>query len=145
MRFDTPFAPGLYAGGQPTPDDLVRLAADGVRTVINLRAPGEPIDFDEAGEARRLGLRYITVPVAGPHDVTLDTVARFSRELDQARSHGAVLLHCASGNRVGALVALDEALIRGQPADAALATGRSAGLTSLEPMVAALLGQHANA
>lgn len=145
MRFDTPFAPGLHAGGQPTPDDLARLAADGVRTVINLRAPSEPIDFDEAREARRLGLRYVTVPVAGPHDVTPDTVARFSRELDQARSHGAVLLHCASGNRVGALVALDQALTRGQPADAALAIGRSAGLTSLEPLVTTLLGQRAHA
>lgn len=137
------FAPGLYASGQPSPDDLARLAKEGVRTVINLRAPTEPAGYDEAREAERLGLRYIAIPVAGAQDVTPETTARFSRELEQARRDGGVLVHCASANRVGALVALDHALHRGMPSPEALALGRKAGLTSLEPHVAGLLERHA--
>lgn len=139
MGFPLPFAPGLYASGQPSRDDLARLAADGVRTVINLRAPTEPVEFDEAREAERLGLRYIGIPIAGPDDVTPENVARFSRALDASRADGGVLIHCASANRVGALVALDHAWTRGGTRDEALALGRAAGLSGLAPLVAELL------
>lgn len=141
MSVPKPFAPDLYASGQPSPEDLAQLCAQGVRTVINLRAPSEPVEFDEAREATRLGLRYVALPVAGPQDVTPETVARFSHELDQARGHGATLVHCASANRVGALVALDQGLTRGFPSEQALSMGRAAGLTTLEPLVASMLGQ----
>ena len=136
------FAPGLYASGQPSPDDLARLAQEGVRTVINLRAPAELVEYDEAREAARLGLRYVAIPVSGAQDVTPETTARFSRELEQARREGGVLVHCASANRVGALVALEHALHRGMLSADALALGRKAGLTSLEPHVADLLQQY---
>lgn len=134
-------APGLYASGQPTPEDLAVLAAQGVRTVINLRAPTEPVEYDEAAEASRLGLRYVSLPVAGPQDVTPETVARFSCELEDAGRHGGTLVHCASANRVGALVALDHARTRNASPDQALALGRAAGLTTLEPLVEGLLCQ----
>ncbi|MNN82154.1 hypothetical protein D3C81_1990580 [compost metagenome] len=47
-----------------------------------------------------------------------------------------MLLHCASGNRVGALLAL-LAHERGLDEEAAIAEGRAAGLGSLEPTVRA--------
>lgn len=137
-----PFAPGLYASGQPTPQDLAALAARGVHTVINLRAPSEPVDYDEAAEAERVGLRYVAIPVAGPQDVTMETVARFSRELEDAGRHGGTLVHCASANRAGALVALDQGLAKGASREQALVMGRAAGLTTLEPLVEHLLDQH---
>lgn len=127
-----------YAGGQPTPDDLARLAREGVRTVINLRAPHEPVEYDEAAEAARLGLRYVALPVAGPADLHREQVERFGRALDEARREGGVLVHCATSNRVGALVALDAVLNRGRPLAEALERGRAAGLASLEPAVVAL-------
>lgn len=139
--FDT----GLYAGGQPTPGDLARLAGDGVRTVINLRAPGESVEFDEAAEAARLGLRYVTIPIAGAGDLDRARVVQFGRELDAARNAGGVLIHCASSNRVGAMVALDEAINRGGSPDASLERGRAAGLASLEPAVIALVDQEGGA
>lgn len=135
----TQFAPGLYSGGQPTAEDLARLSARGVRTVINLRGADEDAGFDEPAEAARLGLRYVAIPVGGPADVTPDTAARLTQALDSARGAGGTLVHCASGNRVGALVALDQGLARGATRDAALALGRAAGLVSLEPHVAQLL------
>lgn len=139
MSCSRPFAPGLYASGQPSPADLAGLVARGVRTVINLRAPGEPIGYDEGHEVERLGLRYVSMPVAGPEDVTPETTARFSEILEEAVHHGAVLVHCASANRVGALIALDQGLSRGSSLEDALSLGRAAGLTTLEPLVESLL------
>jgi uncharacterized protein (TIGR01244 family) len=138
MTTPTCFADAHYAAGQPTPAHLAELAREGVRTVINLRGPDEPVDFDEAAEAERLGLRYVALPVTGPGDLDRDRVRRFGAVLDEARREGGVLIHCATSNRVGAMVALDEALNRGCALAQALERGRSAGLTTLEPAVVAL-------
>lgn len=134
--------PGVLAAGQPSPAQLATLAAEGLKTIINLRAPTEPVEFDEAREAERLGLRYVSIPVAGPQDVGLETAARFSRELKEARAAGDVLIHCASANRVGAMLALDEAMAQNKSTADALASGRAAGLTTLEPKVTEVLSQH---
>ena len=143
MYCDKPFAPGLYAGGQPSASDLARLAAEGVRSVINLRAPQEPVDYDEALEAARLGLRYVSIPVAGPQDVTGETVARFSQALEDCVCNGGTLVHCASSNRAGALVALHHGLTCGSSRDDAMAMGRAAGLTNLDALVDSLLRERA--
>lgn len=138
MTAPTRFADAHYAAGQPTPDHLAELAREGVRTVINLRGSDEPVDYDEAAEAKRLGLRYETLPISGPGDLDRERVRRFGEMLDAARREGGVLIHCASSNRVGAMVALDEALNRSCGLDEALEIGRSAGLKALEPAVVAL-------
>lgn len=138
MNAPSPFAEGHYAGGQPTPVQLAELAREGVRTVINLRAPDEPTEYDEAAEAARLGLRYVALPITGAADLDRERVREFGQALDEARRAGSVLIHCASSNRVGAMVALDEALNRGCPLDAALERGRDAGLKALEPAVVAV-------
>lgn len=132
------FAEGHYAGGQPTPEQLADLARAGVRTVVNLRGPSESAGYDEAAEAGRLGLRYVAMPITGATDLDRERVREFGRVLDEARREGGVLVHCASANRVGALVALDEALNRGCPLGEALERGRAAGLSALEPAVVAL-------
>lgn len=130
--------PGLHTGGQPSQDDLVRLKSQGVRTVIDLRGAQEDRGYDEAAGAQRLGLNYIALPIAGKDDVTPEN-AKALGELLRAQD-GDVLLHCASGNRVGALLALDAAT-RGVPREEALELGRKAGLTSLEPVVVEQLGK----
>jgi uncharacterized protein (TIGR01244 family) len=123
---------------QPTPDELERAAAAGVRTVVNLRADGET-GFDwEAESAERLGLRYVRIPIRGAVDLTPDNAARLDAVLRDAP--GPALVHCASGNRVGALLALREAWHRGQDPAAALAVGLDAGLTNLEPVIREKLG-----
>ena len=55
------------------------------------------------------------------------------------RESGAVLVHCASGNRVGALIAIGAAKAGGMAPEAALELGKAAGLTSAEPRVRELL------
>lgn len=136
-----PFARDRYSSGQPSPEELERLAKDGVRTVINLRSPNEPDQWDERVEAARHGLRYVSIPIAGAQDLTAETVQRFSDELAQAHQAGPVLIHCASANRVGAMVALEQGWHQGAEPDAALALGRAAGLTGLEPAVFDLLAR----
>ncbi|PPU82009.1 hypothetical protein XpopCFBP1817_20380 [Xanthomonas populi] len=59
--------------------------------------------------------------------------------------HGDVLIHCASSNRVGALIALEKGRANGAPRDEAIAIGRAAGMTSLEPLVMRLLDQQSTA
>lgn len=134
-------APDLYAAGQPEPDELASFAGRGVRTVINLRTPGEALPFDEAQEVERLGLRYVCIPVAGAQDLAPETIRRFSDELAEARRQGAVLVHCGSANRVGALLALDQGVTQGASREDALAFGRRAGLAGLAPAVEELLAQ----
>lgn len=129
---------GLYTGGQPTAAQLAQLAAAGVRTVIDLRTADEPRGYDEAATAAQLGLRYIALPIAGADAITADHAAALGRAL--ASEDAPVLLHCASGNRVGALLALVAASEDGVPAQAALDMGKRAGLKSLEPVVRERLG-----
>lgn len=129
------FAENQYAAGQPSREDLGQLVRAGVRTVINLRTAGEPVDYDEAAEVARLGMRYAVLPVSGALDLDFARVRQFGQLLDHALREGAVLIHCASANRVGAIVALDEVFNRGRSLDAALERGRAAGLRALEPAV----------
>ena len=78
----------------------------------------------------------MALPIAGKGDITAANADALGALLEQ---HGdGVLLHCASGNRVGALLSLGAARA-GTPAAEALEFGRKAGLTSLEPVVAAQL------
>ena len=72
MTAPTRFAEDHYASGQPTPAQLAELAHQGVRTVINLRTPDEPMEYDEAAEATRLGLQYVALPIAGAADLDRD-------------------------------------------------------------------------
>ncbi|MCD0246630.1 protein tyrosine phosphatase family protein [Xanthomonas melonis] len=124
----------VLTSGQPTPAQLRAAAADGVTTVIDLRAPDEPRGYDEARVAESLGLRYVRLPIRNADALTPEAVRALRRSLNQ-QSRGQVLLHCASGNRVGALVALLAAR-DGASTDQALQLGRNAGMQpSLEPAV----------
>ncbi len=122
--------PGLHAGGQPSAAQLQALAAQGVRTVIDLRQPDEDRGFDETAQAEALGLRYVRIPVAGADGLDAANVRAVHQALQQ--SQGPVLLHCASGNRAGAVLALVTARYEHASPDQALPLGQRAGLKSLE-------------
>lgn len=129
----------LYCGGQPSPDQLAAFAAtcpDGC--IVNLRPAAEMGEWSEESLAQSLGLDYVHIPVAGPQDLSPAAVQKLAMALQQHAGKGA-LVHCASGQRVAALLALKAAWVDGQPADLALATGRAAGLSTLEQHVRARL------
>ena len=125
-----PVRPGLYAGGQPSAAQLRDLAAQGVRTLIDLRQPDEDRGFDETAQAEALGLRYVRIPVAGADGLDAGTIRAVHQALQQ--SQGPVLLHCASGNRAGAVLGLVNARYEQASPEQALLLGQRAGLKSLE-------------
>jgi uncharacterized protein (TIGR01244 family) len=131
-------SPVLATAGQPSAEALAGLKDLGFRTVVNLRPPAEG-PADEKALVEGLGLRYVNVPVT-PDTFRLDDVLAVQSVLDDV-SAGPVLLHCASSNRVGGVLAV-LASRRGQPLDEAIATGKAAGLHSpaMENAVRRVLG-----
>ncbi|MEM6453909.1 MAG: sulfur transferase domain-containing protein [Acidobacteriota bacterium] len=137
---------GVVSGGQPTEAMLARAASLGFRTVINLRTPPEAdrVPFDEPAAVEALGMTYIALPIAGADDLHLDSVNALTQLLDDPARHP-ILLHCGSGNRIGALLALKAYHLDGAAVDEAMAIGEAGGLTRLAPVVDALLTQAADA
>lgn len=129
--------PALITGGQPEPDAWSKLAAQGVTTVVNLRPTAEMAGRDEAAEVAAAGLAYHEIPVDGAADITEAKALELWTLLHQ--SDGTVLVHCVSGNRVGALLAVGAAASGALAPTQALELGRSAGLTRAEPKVRELL------
>jgi uncharacterized protein (TIGR01244 family) len=84
----------VRTGGQPSEEHLAQLAADGIRTIINLRRAGEqnqPLDPDAEGEAaRRAGLNYVSIPV-DPKNLASASVDAVAQAI--AASPGPVLVH----------------------------------------------------
>lgn len=132
--------PDLLTGGQPSRTCLGAAHAAGYRTVVNLRPAAEYTEFDEGRVARQIGLDYISIPVTGPDDLGAEAIAKLDAVLsvDERRP---VLIHCGSGNRVGALLAVHARRKRGLSAEQALACGERAGLvaSSLHDAVRKLL------
>lgn len=128
----------LYVGGQPTASELAQFAGGGGRHVIDLRMPSENPGFDEAGAVAEAGMKYHRLPIAGPAGLTRDNVQALDRLLSQFQGEK-TLLHCASSNRVGALMALRAKWLYGAGEAEALALGREHGLASLRPEVERLL------
>jgi uncharacterized protein (TIGR01244 family) len=130
--------PGCFCGGQPDAAQLTAAARAGLRYDISLRPATESAGYDEAAKAAELGVAYHCVPVAGPQDLTRDKVQQLDALLAQAGC-SPTLIHCASGNRVGALMALRAGWLQGKSRTEAVEIGRRWGLLGLEPAVAALL------
>ena len=136
-------APARIASGRLQASDIPALQAAGVREVIDLSADSETPGFDEAAALRKAGITYRNLPIHGARDLDANNVARFNQLLADAGDK-LTLVHCASSNRVGAMMALRAATFDGQPAEAAVAEGRRWGLKSLEPAVRERLQQRPN-
>src|SRR5690606_40391195 len=110
--------------------DLPALRAAGITHVIDLTPDAETPDFDEAAAVSAAGLAYNNLPIAGATDLNRESVDAFDQLLRGIE--GPALVHCASGNRVGALAALRAAWLQGADDETAIAEGRRWGLRSLE-------------
>jgi uncharacterized protein (TIGR01244 family) len=129
---------GITAAGQPNEEGLRELAESGYAAVIDLRTEGENRGMDEKALVESLGLEYISLPIAGKAAISYDNAGKLDQILD--RYDEPVLVHCGSGNRVGALFAL-RAKMKGASDEDALEAGRSAGMTSLEETVRSRLAE----
>ncbi|WP_185964314.1 fused DSP-PTPase phosphatase/NAD kinase-like protein [Aliikangiella marina] len=125
-------AENLISSGQPSQESLKALKENGLKNVINLRTEGESAGFDEKQVAQELGLNYYSLPISGRSGITFENAKKFSDLISKAE--GPTLAHCGSGNRVGALMALNSYLKNGD-LEKAIADGKASGLTSLEDTV----------
>ncbi|MEZ5564490.1 MAG: sulfur transferase domain-containing protein [Gammaproteobacteria bacterium] len=126
--------PNLIASGRLQPGDIAKIAAAGVHEVIDLSVDSETPDFDEAAAVEQAGMRYRNLPISGAADLGDKNVRQFDEMISNAGT-SLVLIHCASSNRVGALMALRAATLKGASPEAAIEVGRKWGLSSLEPAV----------
>lgn len=123
---------GVYSSGQPTQVQLDRLAKAGIKHIVNLRTADE-LNFDEADFSKQSGLEYHSIPIAGGTGVTHQNAKLLAAKLAELKGQP-VLVHCGSGNRVGALVALETAM-NGEDIDKSIELGKAWGLTTLEALV----------
>jgi uncharacterized protein (TIGR01244 family) len=123
---------GVMTAGQPSEEGLRAAAAEGYTTVIDLRGPNEQRGFDEPGLVRQLGMSYVSFPIDGAEAISFANADHLSQLL--AEVEGPVLLHCATGNRVGALLAL-RASQNGRDRGTSLFIGSNSGMTGLTQIV----------
>jgi len=129
---------GVSGARQPDQSALEQIDQAGYVAVIDLRGPEEDRGIDERAAVEALGMSYIALPILGAGDVTYENANELDRLL--AQFDKPVLVHCGSGNRAGALLAL-RAKLNGADDETALEAGRDTGLGGLEPVVKERLGE----
>ena len=128
---------GMTSAGQPDEAALAVFAKQGYTTVIDLRTEGEDRGIDEPTVVEHLGMDYVSLPI-GRDDITFENAQMLDILISEAG--GPVLVHCGSGNRVGALLALSKSM-EGADDEAALEYGRKGGMTRLEGRVKEVLAE----
>jgi uncharacterized protein (TIGR01244 family) len=129
----------FIVGGQPTEADLKTLAKSGIKTIINLRGIGEFSEFAEKAKVEALGMNYIAIPINGADGVNKDNLILFSAAI---KNKNKTFVHCASGNRVGAMFALDAYYNNHSDVEEAIDIGKKSGLTRLENKVRKVMVNH---
>lgn len=132
-------SPSIISGGQPDLHAFNQAKEAGFSHVINMRAEGEqPDPMEEKSVLEDLGFTYHFFPIAGSEDLTPTRAKEFA-DLLKSLDGQQVLIHCGSGNRVGAIFALIAFFIDGKTVRESIEAGVNAGLTGLEPMVRQIL------
>lgn len=113
-------------GGQPKLEALEKLKSEGVRSIVNLRTPGEHRAADEEAKAKELGLKYFNIPVVyrDPKD---EQVTEFLKITDDPANRP-VFIHCTAAIRVGAFWLIRRVLRDGWTFEAAQEEARKIGL-----------------
>jgi len=128
---------GVLTGGAPSADNLKEAKAQGYRTIVSL-LPVEESKV-EGEQAALVGIRFVSIPIASAADLTEQNARRLGEIIDDSGNRP-LILHCASGNRAGALLALYAFYVQHRSVDEALDLGVHAGLTKLRDDVERILG-----
>lgn len=112
--------------GQPDSAAFAASKAAGATTVIDFRKQVERPEFDEMFAAEQAGLAYVNIPYQGDAELTDDVLTTARSTLKSLE--GPALMHCRSGNRVGAAWLPYRVLDTGATWDQALSEARAIGL-----------------
>jgi len=119
--------PGLYRGAEPDDACLDRLAARGIRTIVNLRDERDASER-ERSRAAALGMRYVNQPMSGFGRPALPEVRTILATLLAAEGQP-VFVHCKRGrDRTGVVIAAYRMAHDGWAADRAVDEAKRFGL-----------------
>jgi protein tyrosine/serine phosphatase len=94
----------VYRGAQPTEQGFKNLAKLGIKTVVDLRQPGD-LSWNEEKIVRAAGMEYVSVPMHGMETPSNEKVVKVLALLENS-STGPVFVHCKRGaDRTGAVIA----------------------------------------
>ena len=133
----------VLSTGQPSADQLRVMANSGVRHIISLRPQAEDTGFNEQAVVESLGMTFARIPVSvAEGGINAENAQSLQSLLDQYSGEG-VAVHCATGNRVGALISVAE-FTDGSNIDSAISEGTRWGMTSerLQGIVRESLGDN---
>jgi protein tyrosine/serine phosphatase len=93
----------FFRGAQPKPEDINRLAALGINTIIDLR--DDPKDFEKSA-AEAAGMRYINIPMSDKKRPRDTQIEEFLKVVSDPAT-GKFFVHCAGGrHRTGVMGAV---------------------------------------
>ena len=120
--------PEFCTGGQPRMEHFAELKSRGVKTVLNLRTPGEHRAEDEQAAVAQAGLKYFNIPVSysEPTDAQVDEFLKITDD----PANRPMFIHCTAAIRVGAFWLIRRVVRDGISWDAALAEARKVGLVN---------------
>ena len=133
----------ICTGAQPAVTHYELLKARGVKTVLNLRTPGEHRWEEEKKLVEDLGMKYINIPVVyrEPKDSDID---EFLKVTDDPANRP-LFIHCTAAIRVGAFWMARRIVRDGMTWDAALEEAKKVGLVNaphLEEFVKSYVAKH---
>ncbi|GAX62029.1 hypothetical protein SCALIN_C28_0231 [Candidatus Scalindua japonica] len=132
----------VLTGGQPTLDQLKQAAETGFKTAVNLRTDKELPDPDqEKAWVEGVGMKYIHIPIAVTEGFTPQNAKIFADVLSKPENYP-LIVHCKSGERVGAMFALKAFHIDEKEVEEALLIGERAGLIKLASVVRQILERY---
>jgi protein-tyrosine phosphatase len=121
----------LWRGAAPSTKGLEALAANGVNTVIDLRA--ESVSAQEVQTLERLGVRLVRIPMRDGQAPNAGQVSAFMKAVDSGR--GRVFVHCGAGvGRTGTMAAAYLVRSGNATASEALVRNLAVGPPSLEQL-----------
>ena len=120
----------VACGGATTPEAVPEIKKLGYASIINLRLPSEPganVEGEEAA-AKAAGIKFFSIPFSGQSpdpkvaDQFLATVT--------AKNNEPAYIHCAAGNRAGAMWMIKRLVVDHWDTDKAFTEATALGLTS---------------
>jgi len=129
----------VLTGGQPTFDQIIQAAETGFKAVVNLRTDKElPDPAQELTWVEGAGMKYFHIPISVPEGLTPQKTKVFADVLSKQENYP-LIIHCKSGERVGAMFTLKAFHIDEMEIEEALLIGGRAGLIKLAPTVKKIL------